>query len=203
MRHGRNSNRVGPGSITPRALRFVFALASLLTFFLAATRLPAQQPKASEAEIEAVYVFKFGQFITWPRNAQSRPSFDICILGDDPLGPFLDRTIRGEKLDGKPVVDRRIARTQDAQGCAIVYVSRSEAFRLRQDLMELRALPVLTVSDIPQFSDKGGMIEFVLQSGRVRFAVNLTPAEQAGLSFSSELLKVAVEVKGTDAQGSH
>jgi hypothetical protein len=176
---------------------------ALIIALLFACTAPAQQPKASEAEIEAVYVFKFSQFITWPRTTQSEPSFDICILGDDPLGPFLDRTIRGEKISGKPVIDRRIARPQDAQDCAIVYLSRSEAFRLRQDLMELRVFPVLTVSDIPQFADKGGMIEFVLQSGRVRFLVNLTPAEQAGLSFSSELLKVAVDVKGAGAQGSH
>jgi hypothetical protein len=38
------------------------------------------------------------------------------------------------------------------------------------------------------------MIEFVLQSNRVRFAVNLAPAEQSGLALSSELLKVAVRV---------
>lgn len=187
-----------------RSWRFVIANVLALGWaLLCASQLTAQQPKASESEIEAVYVFKFGQFITWPPSAQSKASFDICILGDDLLGPFLDKTIRGETINGRPVVERRIARPQDAQGCAIVYISRSEAFRLGQNLMELRALPVLTVSDIADFVDKGGMIEFVLQGGRVRFEVNLTPADHAGLSFSSELLKVAIDVKGTAAQESH
>ena len=39
---------------------------------------------------------------------------------------------------------------------------------------------MLTVSDIPQFSQRGGMIQFVLDGSRVRFEVNLTNAEGAG-----------------------
>ncbi len=181
----------------------IFTLTLWLALLSLSAAAPAQQPKAPEAEIEAVYVFKFSQFITWPRSAQSKPSFDICILGEDPFGPFLDKTIRGETVNGKPVVDRHILRPQDAGGCAIVYISRSEASRLRQDLLALHDWPVLTVSDIPDFADKGGMIAFVLQSGRVRFQMDLTPAEQAGLMFSSELLRVAVEVKGAAEQGGH
>ncbi len=201
MKRERTSNRAPGRSTVLRSQAFVFALVILL--LLVGIALSAQQPKASESEIEAVYVFKFSQFITWPGNARTKPSFDICVLGDAPLGPYLDRTIRGETVDGKMVMDRHIARTQDVQGCSILYISRSEAFRLRQILTDTRAWPVLTVSDIDDFIDKGGMIQFVLQSGRVRFEVNLAPATQAGLSLSSELLKVAVDVKGANAQGSH
>ncbi|HZP24777.1 MAG TPA: YfiR family protein [Terriglobales bacterium] len=185
-----------------RVPRRVSPLFFVLSLLVCAASVSAQQPKASEAEVEAVYIFKFSQFITWPGNARSAPTFDICILGDDPLGPFLDRTVRGERVNGKAVVDRHLARPQDAQGCSILYISRSENYRLRQVLATVRELPLLTVSDIPEFSSKGGMIEFVLQSGRVRFQVNLTPAEQAGLSMSSELLKVAVAVKSGGGQGS-
>jgi hypothetical protein len=53
---------------------------------------------------------------------------------------------------------------------------------------------VLTVSDIPDFVQQGGMIQFVLRDGRVRFEVNLAPTRNNGLLMSSELLKVAVEV---------
>ena len=200
MKQERNSNRAPSRSTVLRSELFAIALVILL---LVGVGLSAQQPKASESEIEAIYVFKFSQFITWPANARTKASFDICVLGDDPVGPNLDRTIHGETVDGRIVVDRHITRPQDAQGCSILYISRSEAFRLRQILADLREWPVLTVSDMTDFVDKGGMIQFVLQNGRVRFEVNLAPATQAGLSFSSELLKVAVDVKGATAQGGH
>jgi hypothetical protein len=41
------------------------------------------------------------------------------------------------------------------------------------------------------------MIEFLLSENRVRFEVNLEAAEKAGLSLSSQLLKVAIRVRRT------
>ncbi len=54
---------------------------------------------------------------------------------------------------------------------------------------------VLTVSDLSQFTRRGGMIRFVMEANRVRFEVNLTTAEHAGLTLSSQLLKVAISVR--------
>jgi hypothetical protein len=45
------------------------------------------------------------------------------------------------------------------------------------------------------------MIQFVQQSSRIRFEVNLKNAEHAGLVLSSELLKVAVRVTGSPHSG--
>jgi len=49
---------------------------------------------------------------------------------------------------------------------------------------------------MPEFSRHGGMVQFVVDSNRVRFEVNLTCAERAGLTLSSQLLKVAIRVEG-------
>jgi hypothetical protein len=57
------------------------------------------------------------------------------------------------------------------------------------------------VSDIPHFSERGGMIQFVLEKDKIRFEVNLTNAERAGLKLSSELLKVAIAVKRNSQTG--
>jgi hypothetical protein len=61
--------------------------------------------------------------------------------------------------------------------------------------------PVLTVSDIPGFLDRGGMIQFLVQDNRVRFSVNLRPVARSSISLSSELLKVAVAVNGRSSGG--
>jgi hypothetical protein len=39
------------------------------------------------------------------------------------------------------------------------------------------------------------MIQFVLKENKVRFEVNLTAAEKAGLTLSSQLLKVATDIR--------
>jgi hypothetical protein len=81
-----------------------------------------------------------------------------------------------------------------------LFLARSEAAQLAKDLNAVRAKPILTVSDVSAFLDHGGMVQFVVQDKRVRFAVNLQPALQAHLAVSSELLKVAIAVESKPAE---
>lgn len=174
----------------PRWIVCILCLSPLLNARGPAT--PENQP--TQFEVEAAYLFDFGKFVSWPAVEPANSPFLICILGQDPFGPVLDRTIAGETLGRRPVQDKRIARLQDASGCSILYISSSESPRLSKILPAVQEAPVLTVSDIPDFVQQGGMIQFVLHDGRVRFDVNLAPTQKNGLAMSSELLKVAAHV---------
>jgi uncharacterized protein DUF4154 len=117
------------------------------------------------------------------------------VLGRDPFGPALDSTLAGETINGSNVVAKRISQPEQAANCHILFISSSETDQLKQLLPALEKMSVLTVSDIPQFERHGGMIEFVMDGNKVRFEVNLASAERAGLSLSSQLLKVALRVR--------
>ena len=152
----------------------------------------------SEFDVKAAYLFNFGKFVRFtPSDAViKRQSFDICIVGEDPLGHTLDELTANEQLDGKPVRVVRLKTAAEARGCAIAYISASEGTRVRTDLDALRGQAVLTVSDAANFLQHGGMIQFVIAANHVRFAVNLDAVRSAQLSLSSELLKVAISVNG-------
>ncbi|MGI2176323.1 YfiR family protein [Shewanella ulleungensis] len=53
--------------------------------------------------------------------------------------------------------------------------------------------PILTVSDISGFAVQGGMIQIVEQDKRLFFNINIL--EASGLDISSQVLKLALEVK--------
>jgi YfiR/HmsC-like len=163
----------------------------------------AQQPKASEFQVKAAYLYNFGRFVHWPDedNAERTESFEICVLGADPFGQALDATLAGGTILGKSVAAKRIAKPQDVDSCRILFISSSEESRLKEDLAALDKTRVLTVSDIPRFSERGGMIGFILEGNRVRFDVNLDSAQLAGLTLSSELLKVATNVRKISRSG--
>jgi hypothetical protein len=167
--------------------------AVLLVVALSFSSLHSETRKPTEYEVKAAYLYNFGKFIKWPPSSES--TFEICVFGNDPFGISLDSLTAGESLDGKRLAIRRISSTTEAQKCRILYVSRSEQGRAPSILEAVKHLPILTVSDIPNFLDDGGVISFVMQGDRVRFQVSLPAAERAGLSLSSELLKVAVSVK--------
>ncbi len=166
---------------------------------LAAANLSGQQATPSEYEVKATYLYNFARFTEWPaKDAGVKDnSFAVCVLGRDPFGSVLDTILAGEAIGGKQMVHRRISSAQDAGNCRIVFISSSEKSRLKETLAVLEGMSVLTVSDIPDFSVHGGMIEFVVERAKVRFEVNLQTAGEAGLMLSSELLKVAVSIRNS------
>jgi len=176
------------------------AVLSLIVSTVAQSATPAPTRKPTEFEVKAAYLYNFGKFIKWP--AATPDPFPVCVLGRDPFGDTLDATLQGEKIDGKSLAALRIATAHESAACRIVYVSPSEEKRLKEVIASLQKSSALTVSDIPGFVNAGGMIEFVSEGGRIRFQVNLAAAQHAGLTLSSELLKVATSVKTEPAGGS-
>jgi hypothetical protein len=77
----------------------------------------------------------------------------------------------------------------------VIYIGSSADGRLKTALAALRTSSILTVSDASDFTRLGGMIQFVLEGNKVRFEINLTAAQRASLSVSSELLKVATAIR--------
>lgn len=164
---------------------------------LTSALLLVQSPRASEYQLKAVFLFNFVQFVDWPaasaQDAQ-RP-FLIGILGDDPLGTFLDETVRGERVGARPIQVRRYRQVADIEACDILFISRSEHERVPEILSALKKPPILTVSDDDAFADRGGMIQFVTDKNRIRLRINLEAAQAADLTISSKLLRVAEIVR--------
>jgi hypothetical protein len=198
--HGTDGVRRVPGD---RATRPVLSLRPLLIAvaaacaFLAIPVLHAQNPRPTDYQVKATYLYNFGRFIEWPGKvaAAQGGSFTVCVLGQDPFGPSLDATLAGETIGGKTVVAKRISSAEESGDCQILFLSLTDDSRLNKIIADLDKRAVLTVSDMSQFVKRGGMIQFVLEGKKVRFEVNLTATQHAGLTLSSELLKVATAVK--------
>jgi hypothetical protein len=148
---------------------------------------------ATPAQVEAVFLFNFTQFVDWPPQAFADPSAPIviCVLGSDPFGAALDEVVRGEAVKGHPLVVHRAQRIEELADCQILFISRSERAHLVPILATLKGRNVLTVSDLNEFANQGGMICFVLADNKVRLRVNLEATKTAGLTVSSKLLRFA------------
>jgi hypothetical protein len=180
---------------TPRFFHSTLGLVIAWTV-IAGPLLHAQRSAPTENEVKSAYLYNFGKFVEWPAKATSVGEFfTICALGDDSFGSTLETTVAGESINGKKVLVKRVPKLQDAVSCRILFISSSEQNQLKEILAALDNTSVLTVSDTPQFTRRGGMIQFVVEANKVRFEVNLTSAERAGLTLSSQLLKVAINVK--------
>jgi hypothetical protein len=155
----------------------------------------AAASQSFEQVVKANFLFKFAPFVEWPEPAgttNGRP-FAICLRGEDAFGGALDEVVRGQKISGRMVQVRRLAESGGANGCQMLFAGRSSAPGYAP-FAEVAGQPVLTVSD-QKSGLSGAMIQFVMQSGRVRFQIDDAAARASGLVISSKLLGLAVAVE--------
>jgi hypothetical protein len=169
------------------------ALFAALTFMSGGPRLPAQTTIPREYQIKAAFLFNFAQFVEWPTNAfqEATTPLVIGVLGEDPFGASLDETVRGEKVNNRPLVVQRYRRVEDIETCHMLFISQSERNRLEQIFAGLKNRSILTVGDLDGFALRGGMIRFVTEKNKIRLRINLPAAKAAGLTMSSKLLRPA------------
>jgi hypothetical protein len=152
----------------------------------------ASQPSTLEYKVKAAYLLNFTKFIEWPSAEPVDSPFTVCLIGDDPFGPALDRTIQGESVNGHKVVVQRPDRGI-TKGCQLIFVSKSE--KNTKEFLNSLGPGVLTIGEGESFLRDGGVTAFVLENRRVRFSVNLSAARNERLNLSSKLLAVARSVE--------
>src|SRR5439155_743689 len=129
--------------------RMALLRVTVALLLVCAARLSAQAARASEAQVKAVFMFNFAQFVDWPAAAfpDSETPLVIGILGDDPFEGFLDQTIRGEQVRGRVFQVRRYHSVAEIKTCHILFISRPPGDRLDEITASLRNRPILTVSE--------------------------------------------------------
>jgi hypothetical protein len=148
---------------------------------------------ATEYQVKAAFLFNFAKFVEWPADAfpGADSALQICVLGQDPFGHEFEQVIADKTVNGHRIELIHPSGMPQAKACQIIFVASSGKAQLREILRGLRGASVLTVGDTSGFARMGGIINFVLDDGRVRFEINVMAAERAHLRVSARLLTVA------------
>lgn len=167
----------------------------LLPVWLAVLALnPIQgQTISREYQLKAVFLYNFAQFTEWPTNAFSGTNSPVIIgvLGQDPFGRILEETVRGETVNGRPLVVQRYTRVADIKECHVLFVSTSEGNQLGPIFAGVRSHAILTVGETDNFVLNGGIIRFATVKNKIRLRINVDAAKSANLTISSKLLRLA------------
>jgi len=146
----------------------------------------------TESSLKAAFIYNFVLFTDWPAGlVPPAAPLVLCVLGDDAVEEALRRTTRDRVHGGHGMTVTRGAPAGSPRGCQVLYVSGMTTTQAEQLVAGLRDLPVLTISDIEGFTQSGGIAQFFLEQGRLRFAVQNVSAQRAHLQISSRLLALA------------
>jgi hypothetical protein len=175
--------------------KFVRCAGLILSLLLSAA-VAAAAP--DEYQVEAVFLLHFTQFVEWPPQAFAAADtpFVIGVLGQDPFGRALDEAVRGETMNGHPLVIKRFSSVDDLRPCQILYIDRSAVNQADRVIGSLLHTGTLTVTNFEVPAPADTIIRFLNEDQRIRLRINVEYARNAGLTISSKLLRPS-QVVGT------
>jgi hypothetical protein len=181
---------------TARLFSYPAWLAGLLCLLLVvpvSMRVDAAQPASAEYQLKTALIYKLTKFVKWP-NGSELEKFSICILGEDYFGSSIN-ALEEREVNGLPIVIRRFAQSESVDHrCRVLFVSDSKQAFVESILQNYAKLPILTISDMDDFSEKGGIIQFTAGEKRIGFQINNGRAKSAGLTIAAPLLELATTV---------
>jgi hypothetical protein len=158
-----------------------------------------QSDRASDNERKGLFVYNIMLFVRWPADAFQNPveALRVHVIGRDPFDGSLDRLLADKSVDRRRIVVTHSDVPPAAPFPHVVVVSAAEGPRLAIVLAAYCRAPVLTVSDLDRFANRGGVIGLVEEDHALRFAINRTAAGEARLQVSAQLLHLAVPLFST------
>ncbi len=158
----------------------------------------ASQAKLQKEQVMTALIYKFARFVTWPENsfsAQDAPLV-IAVIGEGALQKELS-SLRGKQLEGRTIVVQQLSFTQALDPNLpyhILYIPPLPSMRFSNLMEAVAKRPVLSISDMQDFSGKGGVLHLQDTLHTVSFSINLDSADQAGLVISSKLFPLATTI---------
>ncbi len=155
-----------------------------------------------EYRVKAAFLFHFAQLVTWPPNPPSDGphSFLLCTVDGDPFQGALETMIAGKQIGSRKIHIRHVMYNQINE-CTMLFIGQNEDHSLKPFLARLGNASILTVGESDDFLDAGGMIQFLMEGKRIRFAINQRAAESVKITISSQLLLLASKVIGPAEAG--
>lgn len=180
-------------------IRSCFVIAAALGGLASVTvHLDAQG--VSPPGLTAAFLFNFVKFTAWPAEVlRDGGPIVVCVGGSNSVADALVQLTQNKTVEGHSLAIRRTDLEQPLNECHVVYAASLDGTSAQQLIRAVSGQPILTVSDLEDFAERGGVANFYIEGGRMRFAVNPAAAERARLRISSRLLTLARVV--TDGRG--
>jgi hypothetical protein len=168
----------------------------LMLLLLAGMSMQCYSAERSELQVKSDYVFNFIKFVEWPDKAlKTGEKLSLCVIGNDEQFASLS-TLNGRKAGTHELLVMRPKRSEVRNTCHVLYIGKREQRRLTPIFKSLGSAPVLTISDIPGFAERGGGIGLLHRKNKILFEVNIASTRKAGLQLSGQMLNLAAHTFG-------
>ena len=157
----------------------------------------AAESDYDEYEVKAGFLANFIKYTTWPKESfeTEKSPISVLLVGEERRLDLVRRVLHGKSIQRRRVEVRRV-HSLPAKVEAHVLVADGQSRSERSSVLDAcRARPILLVGDTMDYARAGGTMNFFIDKGKLRFAANREGIQQAGLTISYHVLKLAEIVK--------
>lgn len=161
-------------------------LKNVVAGFFQKTNLVVRNPYIEYLE-KAKVIEKFAKTSMWPSQSQSNASnmFIVKVIGDNVFGSYLEKAFKNTRITNRRVKVQYISRPDEISDANLLFISRSKYNVINDILAYTKKKPILTVSDVEGFCDRGVHLNIISDNGRFRYEANVITAAESGIYFSS------------------
>jgi hypothetical protein len=113
-------------------------------------------------------------------------------MEDNPVIPYLQILL--ESKNEKHIVAIRKHENDYLEDCHILFVNDNYDGYLSRLLARVKGKPILTLGNVKNFSESGGIVQFRLRNNRVEFIVNTKEMRSSQVKISDFILSVSETV---------
>ena len=192
--------------------RFHCALLVLLSVCALGRLAVAQEVNTDRyARVKAGFVLNFLRLTQWPEETfeDETSPIAVVIVENVSMTPLLRELVEHERIGDRRINVRVVAYPQPPEGeydvepermerfertlrsAHLLFIGRDQRTRLSSILKIVEDHPVLTVSDIPRFAERGGMLGLALRDNRLAIDAHPERIRERGIVVSSRVLRLA------------
>lgn len=154
---------------------------------------PVLAQRTSDDTVKAAFLYNFAKFTEWPALLPEAPLV-ACVVGQDGIAAALTEMARARPVNSRRLLLGKAEQSAAWKACHILFIAEADVPRSADGLTAIKALPVLTVSDVRGFAQATGIIELSATNGQMQFVINLQAAQRSGLQLSSKLLTLGTVI---------
>ena len=158
---------------------FTFAAVSLFTMISI-----AGFGQEAATKVQSLYIYNFAKYIQWSNISDK---FVVGIYASQETFEQLSSILKTRNVAGKSFELKRLSSPSDASACHIVYVTQAFSGNVKKINEAGQVSNTLVVSE-RDLIGKGAAISFVIKDSKLKFKIDVTACEKAGLKVSNSLV---------------
>lgn len=156
----------------------------------------AEKGTATEQAIKAAVAHKITKFVQWPSSADEEAPIRFCVAGSDSMLQALSR-LQSHSVKGRGLaVTEVVSPAESALRCDALYVSDSGLDDPAAWLDSVQSLPILTFAESNNYDSVGGIVTLHVRNKKVRFDIDSSASDRAGITIGAQLLQLAAMSNG-------